>query len=221
MENDCVTQYIMLQLDMASILSLNDDCVRSIISFIDDPRSFYNFALTCKRFPEVTRNTANTLHANVLFAKAEYYLKCYVVDITNGIDWGTQAWMDGYEKYCNLRERLHESARLTAATEMLTYAKVIDVWQNNGSVAAELFTLIRNQETTREKRLRDSSFTEYRSVTLHLPSCDKDIVFDTMYLNDFPDDTINHDEITMRVTCGDLHVTWTGEQQSDTGVFYA
>ena len=65
------------------------------------------------------------------------------------------------------------AAHFTAAKELLTYAKVVKVWETNGPVAAKLFTWIRNQESRTEEGVRRATyFNEYRSVTLHLPGCD-------------------------------------------------
>ncbi|KAJ7381562.1 hypothetical protein OS493_040452 [Desmophyllum pertusum] len=127
---------------MASILVLNDDCLRKIVSYLDDLSSFYSIAGTCKRFLHVTKSTRNVLHSNLLRSKAEYYIKCYIADIRE-----IYTHTDGYYKYCKLRKLLHDSASLTAAKGIMTYAKVMDVWQKNGPVAAKLFTWITNRET--------------------------------------------------------------------------
>lgn len=66
---------------MASVYSLNGDCLRPILCFLDDPASFYNFALTCKRFLKVTKSTENAVHPNILRTKAECYLKHYLVEL--------------------------------------------------------------------------------------------------------------------------------------------
>ena len=85
-----------------------------------------------------------------------------------------------YNKFRNLENLLSNAARLTAAKELLTYAKVVKVWEINGPVAAKLFTWIRNLESrTEEGEPRATCFKEYQSVTLHLPGCDKDLKIDT------------------------------------------
>ena len=38
---------------MASFLTINDDCLCRIISFLDDPASFHSVALSCKRVQQV------------------------------------------------------------------------------------------------------------------------------------------------------------------------
>ena len=183
---------------MASILCLTDDCLRRIVSYIDDPSCFYNIALSCNRFLQVTRNTRSVLHTNLLRAKAEYFIKCYIVE--SG---------DDYDKFCKVRDLLGHSARLTAAKGMLTYDKVIDAWQKNGPVAAKLFTWVRNQESSREEgEPRATCFTEYGKLTLRLPSCGRSMVIETSYFRDYGH---NYDpELSIRVTCGDLDVKSEG-----------
>ena len=66
---------------MASILSLNDDCLRLILYFLDESGSFYNVVSTCKRFLKVSKSTKNAVHPNVLRTKAEYYLKHHLVEL--------------------------------------------------------------------------------------------------------------------------------------------
>ena len=63
-------------LKMASILSLPDDCLHNIVSFIEDPSSFMSISLTCQRFFDVTKNSRSVLHTNLLRVKAEYLIKC-------------------------------------------------------------------------------------------------------------------------------------------------
>ena len=152
-------------------------------------------------------STRNILHPKLLRAKAEYYIKCYLVDITNG----KKSWNSGdYDKYCKLRDLLSNSVRLTTAKEILTYAKVMDVWQKYGAVAAKLFTWIRNQETSKEEgEPRATCSTEYGSTTLHLPGCDKELVIDTSYFHDYIGNYDN--ELSIHVTCGDLDVKSEGE----------
>ncbi|KAJ7377566.1 hypothetical protein OS493_028124 [Desmophyllum pertusum] len=124
---------------MASILALNDDCLHRIVSYLDDPSSFYSIAGTCKRFLQVTKSTSH----------------------------------------------------------------------KNGPVAAKLFTWIRNRETNREEgEPRSTCVTEYQSVTLHLPSCDKNMVIDTKYFHDYIGNY--DDELSIHVTCDDLDITSEG-----------
>ena len=183
---------------MASVFSLTDDCLLGIVSHIDDPSSFYSFALTCQRFLQVARNTRSALHTNLLRAKAEYYVKRYIVEI--GHD---------YDKCCKLKDLLRDSARLTAAKRMITYDKVINAWETNGPVVAKLFTLLRNLEFSEEEgHPRATCFTEHRKFTLHLPSCGKSMVIETSYFGDYGH---NYDpELSIHVTCGDLDVKSEG-----------
>ena len=122
---------------MASILSLTDDCLFKIVSYIDDPGSFHSFILTCRRFPQVTGKVNSILHTNLLKAKAEFLIKSYIVH-----DIGKAG--DDFDKFDKLRNLLYQSAQLTEARGVLTYDRVMDVWQRNGPVAAKLFTWIRN-----------------------------------------------------------------------------
>ena len=190
----CVTR----QSNMASILSLTDDCLHRIVSFIDDPSSFYSITLTCKRLLQITSNTRSVLHTNLVRLKAEYFMKCFVVE--NGCD---------YDKFCRFRDFLNESARLIEVKGMLSYNKVIEIWQRNGPVVAKLFTWFRDKEfSVEEGEPRATCFTEHRKVELYLPRCGKRMVIETSYFNDYGH---NYDpELSIRVTCGDLDVTSQG-----------
>ena len=197
--------------EMASLLALNDDCLHRIVSYLDDPGSFYNISLTCKRLLQVTKSTRNVIHSKLLQSKAEYYIKSYLVDITNttGGRINRARNSDDYDKFCKLRDLLHGSAHLTAAKGILSYAKVIDVWQKNGPVVAKLFAWIANQETSEDEgEPRATCITQYRSVTLHLPSCDKNMVISTKYFHDYIGNYDNR--LSIHVTCGDLDLTSEG-----------
>ena len=116
----------------------------------------------------------------------------------------------GYNKFSDLEDIFSNAARLTAAKEFLTYAKVVNAWKRDGPVAAKLLTWIRNQESsTEEGELGETCFTEYLSVTLHLPGCDKDLRIDTTIFYDHSGD--NDGELTIQVTCGDLDIKSEGE----------
>jgi len=138
------------------------------------------------------------LHTNLLRAKAEYFIKCFIVEIG-----------DDYNKFRKLEGLLRDSARLTAAKEILTYKKVISAWQRNGPVVAKLLTWLRNQESSvDEGHPRATCFTEHRSVTLHLPNCGKSMVIETSYFNDYGH---NYDpELSIHITCGDLDIKSEG-----------
>ena len=152
------------------------------------------------------------MHSKLLQSKAEYYIKSYLVYIiytnTSG---GRARKSDDYDKYCKLRDLLHGSAHLTAMKGTLNYAKVIDVWQQNGPVVAKLFTWIANRETSREDGWpRATCRTQYRSVTLHLPSCDKNMVINTKYFRDYIGNYDNR--LSIHVKCGELDVTSEGNK---------
>ena len=61
-------------------LWLTDDCLLRIVSCIDDPTSFYNIALTNRRLLQVTKRAKSAHHKNLLLLKAEYFIKCLVVE---------------------------------------------------------------------------------------------------------------------------------------------
>ena len=179
---------------MASILSLPDDCLFSIVSCIDDPGSFYSIALTCRKFLQVTRNAKSVLHTNVLWAKAEYFMKCHISEI--GYENPTLSYKN--DKFCKLRDLLRDRTRFTAA-KGITCDKVINVWQRNGPVAAELLTWLRYQESWADKQLTYGDHNaKCKSVILHLPSCGKRMVIESFTY--YPVQRIH-------VTGGDLDVT--------------
>ena len=175
-------------INMASILSLTDDSLHKIVSCIDDLSSFYSIALSCQRFFQVTKNTRSVLHTNLLRAKAEYFIKRYIVEI--GSD---------YDRFCKLRGLLRDSVRLTAAKGMLTCEKVIDVWHRYGPVASKLFTWLRHQESSVECRPMCAERNRATLRTFHLPSCGKSMVIESSYFVDYSDT-----ELSIHVTCGDL-----------------
>ena len=167
---------------MASILSLTDDCLFKIVSYIDDPGSFHSFILTCRRFPQVTRKANSILHTNLLKAKAEFFIKSYIVH-----DIGEAG--DDFDKFDKLRNLLYESAQLIAARGVLTYDRVMDVWQRNGPVAAKLFTWIRNQISSVDYSCKR------QSVTLYLPKCELSMVINCSFYRE---------DLKISVTCGDI-----------------
>ena len=61
-------------------LSLTDDCLLRIVSCIDDPSSFYNIALINRRLLQVTKSAKSAHHKNLSLLKAEYFIKCFVVE---------------------------------------------------------------------------------------------------------------------------------------------
>ena len=61
-------------------LSLTDGCLLGIVSCIDDPSSFYNIALTNRRLLQVTKSAKSAHHKNLVLLKAEYFIKCFVVE---------------------------------------------------------------------------------------------------------------------------------------------
>ena len=150
----------------------------------------------------MVNNTRSILHPKVLLAKAEYYIKCYLVEITDD--------KSDYRKFSKLEDLLSNAVRLTEAKKTLNFSKLVNVWEKNGPVVAKLYTWIRNQESRTENgEPRATCVTEYQSVTLHLPGCDKDLKIDTTYFHVHIDDQDN--ELHIRVTCKDLDVESKGE----------
>ena len=189
-------------ISMASILSLPEECLCKIVSFIDHPRTFYSVALTCKRLLQVTRNTRCVLHARLLKFKALYFIRRYDVEID----------LDE-EKRDKMRKLVCGSAQLTKAREFLTYDKVIDLWQKNGPVAAKLLTWVRNQQDGDEVFFRDDwdgfiTINKNQTLTLRLPGGGQTLVIETDYVEEYP---IEEDsKITMiHITSEDLQLDVT------------
>ena len=195
----CLTPWI----NMASILSLPDDCLYKIVCCMDEPSSFYTITLTCERFLQVAEDAKRALHTNLLRTKAEYFIKFYIVYITDET-FVFPSDNTSLQKYIKLRDLLHDSVRLTAARGVLSYDRVIDVWQRNGAVVATLFTWVRKLESrVDEGKFRtDSSFAVHQNVTLHLPNCGKSMVIEASHFGDYVQ---SHDpELSIHITCGDL-----------------
>ena len=189
-------------ISMASILSLPEECLCKIVSFIDHPRTFYSVALTCKRLLQVTRNTRCVLHARLLKFKALYFIRRYNVEIN----------LDE-EKRDKMRKLVCDCAQLTKAREFLTYDKVIDLWQKNGPVAAKLLTWVRNQQDGDEVFFRDDwdgfiTINKNQTLTLRLPGGGQVLVIETDYVEEYP---IEEDsKITMiHITSEDLQLDVT------------
>ena len=189
-------------INMASILSLPEECLCKIVSFIDHPRTFYSVALTCKRLLQVTRNTRCVLHARLLKFKALYFIRRYDVEID----------LDE-EKRDKMRKLVCGCAQLTKAREFLTYDKVIDLWQKNGPVAAKLLTWVRNQQDGDEVFFRDDwdgfiTINKNQTLTLRLPGGGQTLVIETDYVEEYP---IEEDsKITMiHITSEDLQLDVT------------
>ena len=67
---------------------------------------------------------------------------------------------------------------------MLTYEKVIDVWQKNGAVVAKLFSWLRNKESS----VQEGEPTGHRKVTFCLRSCGEtgeSLTIKTSYFRDY------------------------------------
>ena len=100
-----------------SILSLPDECLENIVSFVDDPFTFGSIALTCKRFLRLTENDERVMHTNLLKSKAEYYIKLWTAHSRRRLG-------DGDDRLCDdidMHELLLECATLTASKNAVTY----------------------------------------------------------------------------------------------------
>lgn len=197
---------------MASILSLPDECLCMIVSCIDDPSSFFNMSLTCKSFQKAT-TAKSALNTKLLKAKAEYYVKSYIVATSLSKRYISTPIRDKFNK---LMIFLRNTARFTATKELVTYDKVIDAWQRNGPVAAKLLTWLRNKESTVEKNIKRLHSTETSSkknwsITLHLPGCEKTMIIKTSYFvksgNLLFHSTQTNKQIGIQIKCGDIDVT--------------
>ena len=95
-----------------SILSLPDECLENIVSFVDDPFAFGSIALTCKRFLRLTENDRRVMHTNLLKSKAEYYIKLWTAH-------RRRRPVDGKDRFCDefdgISDLLRECATLTAS----------------------------------------------------------------------------------------------------------
>ena len=152
-----------------SILSLPDECLENIFSFVDDPFTFGSIALTCKRFLRLTENDGRVVHTNLLKSKAEYYIKLWTAHSRRRlVDGKDRLFDDIYD----IGDLLRECATLTASKNAVTHDKVMAVWERNGPVAAKLFTWVRDLKCT----VYSSLPTEMRNVTLHLPKCKKNVI---------------------------------------------
>ena len=177
-----------------SILSLPDECLENIVSFVDDPFTFGSIALTCKRFLRLTENDRRVMHTNLLKSKAEYYIKLWTAHRRKRVD----------DRFCDdiddLHELLLECATLTSSKNVVTYDKVMAVWERNGPVAAKLFTWVRDLKCT----VYNSISCETRNVTLHLPKCKKSVIIRA----DLNRESIYPlgDDPSLRIKCGDLSV---------------
>ena len=178
---------------MASILSLTDDCLLKILSFLDDPYVFHSFILTCQRFYHVSKNANSVLPLKLLKSKAENYVKRYIVGEGKS-----------YDKYCCLVDLLRRLSHLSASRRSLTYDKVVKAWQRCGPVVAKLLTWFRSAESSREEgEPRATCYTESGKFTLQLPSCAKKMAIETSHFGDYGH---NYDrELTICVSCEDLN----------------
>ena len=164
----------------------------------------------------MTKNTRSVLNSNLLRAKAEYLIKCYIVE---------RRWRGNFRHHRSALDDgeydggypltlLEACARLTTEKSTLTYDKVVDVWQRNGPVAAKLFTWVRKFEETYTGN-QATPVCESRSITLHLPSCERSLVIQTIVsraetcsLGDYRHEIVP--SLRIQITCGDLTVKSKG-----------
>ena len=159
----------------------------------------------------MTKNTRSVLNSNLLRAKAEYLIKCYIVERGRAKDFPYHRGCHHHVDYGrDVATLLRECARLITSKNTLTYDKVVDVWQRNGPVAAKLFTWVRNLKSQSDNQGRKTTFHESRSITLHLPSCERSMVIQTWYFGDHSHEIA----LLIQITCGDLTVKSEGFSRS-------
>ena len=179
---------------MASIMALNDDCLCTILSFISDGGSFYNFAIACRRFANVAKSM-NYLRSEILKVKADFYLKKVLVE-KRGCS---------YEVNQKVQNLLTDSVNWAKRKCLVTEGKLLDVWEKNGPVAAKLFSWITSRterEETGEPRATCS--TEFTEFKLRLPSIKQCMTVSTKYFRDC--NGIYDDEMSIKISCGDIKV---------------
>ena len=179
-----------------SILSLPDECLENIVSFVDDPFTFGSIALTCKRFLRLTENDRRVMHTNLLKSKAEYYIKLWTA-------YSRGRLANGKDRFCDdiyhIGDLLTECATLTASKNAVTYDKVMAAWERNGPVAAKLFTWVRDLKCT----VYNFIPCETRNVTLHLPKCKKSMII-RAHLDR---ESTARTNPSLTINCGDLRVS--------------
>ncbi|KAK3755808.1 hypothetical protein QZH41_003193 [Actinostola sp. cb2023] len=174
-----------------SIMSLNYDCLINIASCLSDFGSFYNFALTCKRFHRVTLNPRDW-HVSVVKRKAEFYIKQFVIfECHHDLDSGDKELKDLHV--------LFRDAIKCSVSPRNTFPKVLELWKSCGPIAAKLYMWIKSSDRGQE----EGTAKEYRKLTIHLPNCDQDLTITTLYF----DYIGNYNrEITIKVSCGELNI---------------
>ncbi|KAK3753641.1 hypothetical protein QZH41_014754 [Actinostola sp. cb2023] len=152
-----------------SILSLNDHCLIEIMSYLDDFSSFYDFALTCKRFHQATLSTRDW-QVNVKIRKMKFYTLKFIMEedliqqMPSSLRWTSISGL----------VRLAAMYRATKPT----YTNVLSVWKSRGPVAAELFAWINN--------LRNVDYDEDFSkllLTFQLPRRDEEMIIEFEHLD--------------------------------------
>lgn len=183
----------------ASILSLNDDCLLHIMPNIDDPRSFYSFAVTCSRLFKLSL-TEQSWHINVAKKKMEYHAQTFLREIR------PKPLM-----YLNLKSLVRGVERAFVIYKIIrpTLDNVLKIWRTRGPVAAEVFTWITDVECTDSREaVTQIYFNEHidRSrITLYLPQrCERIKIFTTF---DHRDDAII---LTIDVSLGSRELTVSG-----------
>lgn len=153
--------------NMASptIFSLNDDCLTEIMSYLDDHRSFYSFALICKRLYQVSLRKKDW-HINVVKRKMKYHAGQFLRQERTQINMI-------FNVSCK------ELIRVLAAYEVTktTLDNVLKVWRSRGPVPAKVFTWIMDVQSKDSRDYNDhitDEFHEENIITLLLPTrCEK------------------------------------------------
>lgn len=118
-----------------AFLSLNDDCLLNILSYLDDPWSFYSFSLACRRFYDVSLKSSR--YTEHLKSKIKYYALKFYCEYEHELKDQSHHCNERYIKHL---VRVAETYKLIQPTQ----DNILKVWQLKGPVAAEIVTWIKD-----------------------------------------------------------------------------